>query len=85
MLGRRVWWGFFPTPRIQPFVDFLPFPQLLGPLKCGRALVGNVARWKWDGRSLEGDDADDEREPPQRLTEALDRNVDHAAAAERRQ
>ncbi len=42
----------------------------------------HVARWKWDGRSLEGDDADDEREPPQRLTEALDRDVDHAAAAE---
>ncbi len=41
-----------------------------------------VARWKWDGRSLEGDDADDGREPPQRRTEALDRNVDHAAAAE---
>ncbi len=41
-----------------------------------------VARWKWDGRSLEGDDADVEREPPQRRTEALDDDVDHAAAAE---
>ena len=41
-----------------------------------------IRNWEWDGRQFEGDDADVEREPPQRLTEALDRNVDHAAAAE---
>ena len=41
----------------------------------------NVARWKWDGRSLEGDDADVEREPHLRLPEALDGDVDQVVAA----